>query len=102
MISARCLNHSERFAAARCLSCGSSYCRECVTEHQGRMTCAACMKRLPATKVSTGNWRKQLTAPLLAIVALFGCWIFFFTAGWILEEATAPPRAAAPVKSVVK
>lgn len=41
----RCWNHPEREAAARCPSCGQFYCRECVTEHAGRMVCAACLRK---------------------------------------------------------
>ncbi|MBE7219068.1 MAG: rhomboid family protein [Caulobacteraceae bacterium] len=40
----RCWNHAEREAAARCPSCGRFFCRECVTEHAGRMVCAACLR----------------------------------------------------------
>ena len=40
---AKCSNHREREAVARCLVCGSDFCRECVTEHDGRMICAQCL-----------------------------------------------------------
>ena len=40
----RCWNHPEREAAVRCPSCERFYCRECVTEHAGRMVCAACLR----------------------------------------------------------
>lgn len=39
----RCFNHARREAVARCPVCGSFFCRECVTEHDGRMVCARCL-----------------------------------------------------------
>ena len=45
----RCLIHVEREAAARCGRCERFFCRECVTEHGGRMICAACLREIAAT-----------------------------------------------------
>jgi len=42
----RCFNHATREAAARCPECGRYFCRECVTEHEDRLICAFCLKRL--------------------------------------------------------
>jgi len=42
----RCFNHAGREAAARCPECGRFFCRECVTEHDDRVLCAACVKKL--------------------------------------------------------
>jgi len=42
----RCFNHATRESVARCPSCGRFYCRECVTEHEDRVICAACLKQL--------------------------------------------------------
>ena len=46
LASQRCLNHSFREAAARCPECGRYFCRECITEHDDRVICAACLKAL--------------------------------------------------------
>jgi formylmethanofuran dehydrogenase subunit E len=48
---ARCQRHPGREAAARCPSCQQSFCRECITEHEGRMLCLACLTKRsqPAT-----------------------------------------------------
>ncbi|MDR2849674.1 MAG: rhomboid family protein [Verrucomicrobiota bacterium] len=43
----RCARHADREAAARCPACGRSFCRECVTEHEGRWLCASCIAALP-------------------------------------------------------
>ena len=40
----RCFQHSSREAVARCPECRRFFCRECVTEHDGRLLCAACLK----------------------------------------------------------
>ena len=39
----RCRNHPERPVVARCPGCRRYFCRECVTEHEGRMLCATCV-----------------------------------------------------------
>lgn len=42
----RCARHGEREAVARCPSCGGSFCRECVSEHEGRLLCSQCLARV--------------------------------------------------------
>jgi len=42
----RCFNHASREAVARCPECGRTFCRECVSEHDDRVICAFCLKRL--------------------------------------------------------
>lgn len=44
----RCFNHAVREAAACCPECGRFFCRECITEHDDRVLCAACVKKLAA------------------------------------------------------
>jgi len=39
----RCHNHGEREAAGRCVACRRMYCRECVSEYDGRLLCAQCL-----------------------------------------------------------
>ena len=76
----RCGNHPLREAAARCVGCGGFFCRACVTEHDGRMTCAGCLDAgagpLPAGRVL----RVFLTgAPFLA--GFLVVWSLFFYLG---------------------
>ncbi len=40
-----CQNHSEREAVARCPVCRLYFCRECVTEHDDQVVCAACLTK---------------------------------------------------------
>ena len=42
----RCHNHRRREAVARCPACGRFFCRECVTEHEDQVLCAACLRGL--------------------------------------------------------
>jgi hypothetical protein len=42
----RCFNHVAREAVARCPECRQFFCRECITEHNDRVICAACLKKL--------------------------------------------------------
>ena len=49
----RCFHHSHREAVARCPECRQFYCRECVTEHDYRVICATCLK-----KIAAGYWGK--------------------------------------------
>ena len=50
----RCHNHMQREAVARCPECGRFFCRECITEHEDKVLCAACIRKLnePSGKTS--------------------------------------------------
>src|SRR5687768_5264980 len=77
----RCLNHPSREAAARCVECQAHYCRECVEEHDGRLLCAACLRKLARAPVYERAWFKSGVAFLQTIVALLFLCIAFFTLG---------------------
>src|SRR6266404_4063391 len=50
---ARCLFHPLREAAARCPHCRGTFCRECVTDEEGKLACPPCLRRMarpPAPK----------------------------------------------------
>src|SRR5262245_46145265 len=77
----RCLHHADREAVARCPECGEFFCRECITEHDYRVICSACLKKMGAHATKP---RRSL-AGLLRPVALFGgvltAWFFFYLIG---------------------
>ena len=50
LLANRCLHHPVREAVARCPECGQFFCRECITEHEDRVVCSSCLKRLTAKK----------------------------------------------------
>jgi len=88
LAQARCFNHFQREAAARCPSCGRFYCRECVSEHEGRMLCAACLaaRRDAAAPVRTA-WGERVTRGAQLLVAVAALWLAFALAGQLLLTA---------------
>ncbi len=83
--SQRCLFHAMREAVARCPECGSSYCRECIAEHEGRIICATCLQRLlrPAAPAPRrwGRAARMLAGSLCGV--LLG-WLAFYGIGRLL------------------
>jgi hypothetical protein len=80
LIHQRCSNHLEREAVARCPECRRFFCRECVTEHLGRMICAGCVARL----ASRGGRRERSVSALWLALALGGlllAWLVFYYLG---------------------
>ncbi len=80
----RCFNHEFREAVARCPECGRFFCRECVTEHEDRVLCASCLK-----KISKGSpFALSRFGGLLRIMQFMTgtllLWIFFYYLGQIL------------------
>lgn len=80
---------------ARCPSCARFFCRECVTEHDGRLACAECL-RLAAAPVARAAvpWRLWLR-PLGALAGLLLAWMIFYYAGQLLTRVPPPARTAA-------
>ena len=80
----RCSNHATREAVARCPSCGQTFCRECITEHDDRVICAACLRKL--ARVPLLKRRGFAIALHLGqcLMGVFVCWFFFYTIGEIL------------------
>jgi len=74
----RCFNHAEREAAARCPECGRCFCRECVTEHDDRLLCAACLRSLARPPL----FKPPVFAGLLRLgqgsLGLVIAWFFFY------------------------
>jgi hypothetical protein len=70
---ARCLFHPLREAAALCPHCGGTYCRECVTDEDGKLACPPCLRKLarpPAPKLSPMNRLWQILMGLAALASL--------------------------------
>jgi len=79
-----CTNHPGREASARCSACRLSYCRECVSEHEGLIFCGICLRKRTdhSPRVSRGLRRiSRLLAPLGGWLLL---WIAFYTLGRIV------------------
>ena len=80
----QCFNHPGREAIVRCPSCRRDYCRECVTEHDDRYLCSACL-RLEAGKQKPAE--RRIRVPIGAFMALAGlltAWIVFYASAQYL------------------
>ena len=80
----RCLNHAGREAVARCPVCHQCYCRECVTEHDDRLICAACLKKaFPPLARRRFRLARVLRAGQCAL-GMLTAWLFFYWMGQAL------------------
>jgi hypothetical protein len=74
-----CLNHPRREAAARCTSCGQPFCRECVTEFEGRMVCSTCHREKSRVEEKRKRDWFVLTTGIQFVAGLgllwFGAWV---------------------------
>ena len=87
----RCWTHAQREAVSRCPACRRFYCRECVTEHDGRLLCVQCL--LAGTAVNAARpgtrWLVLLAAAVLGVLVSF---VVFYTTGYVLQQL--PPAWA--------
>ncbi|NQU40669.1 MAG: rhomboid family protein [Lentisphaerae bacterium] len=78
----RCTLHPHREAVAHCPECHRPFCRECVTEHDDRIVCAACIRDLVAQGRGDGLARARFRAPLLhAALGFMVLWLTFYAVG---------------------
>jgi hypothetical protein len=82
--SQRCLNHLSREAVARCPECGQFFCRECVTEHDDRVICSACLKRITSKGQQKTRSFGALLRPAHFAFGLLVAWLFFYCVGRVL------------------
>ena len=85
----RCFNHAQREAVARCPSCAQYFCRECITEHDDRIICAACLRKLSKTSFlkSPGLVRALRVGHFL--LGFLAAWFLFYMAGEFLLQQPA-------------
>ena len=89
----RCFTHQWREAAVRCPSCQRFFCRECATEHGGRLLCAQCLATLTVAKAGAkGPSRLRAIASSAgwaawALAGLLLAWLVFFYLGSALARA---------------
>jgi len=90
MMQQRCFNHEFREAASRCPVCLRYFCRECVTEHEDRVLCTECLKKIVAHEgVQAGAFRRMLRG-LLPVAGLLMAWLFFYALGRTLLSIPVP------------
>ena len=80
----RCYHHARREAAGRCMGCGHFYCRECVSDHERRLMCADCLRKLGDTKTGMLKPRPGLFAALRIVVSVVVLWMCFYLLGSML------------------
>lgn len=74
----RCFNHGTREAVARCPSCARFFCRECVTEHEDRVICSACLKKLARVPLLQRPAFAHLRRTAQCAAGVFLAWFFFY------------------------
>jgi len=85
-----CLRHSQREAVARCPECRQFFCRECVTEHEDRLMCATCLRKLARPTHERRGVFVAMAARGAALVSSFGVgWLAYYWLGRILLKFPA-------------
>ena len=85
----KCLLHPEREAAAVCLECGEFFCRECITEHEGRVMCSRCLSEIESGEKRKKARFKKLRKGLQLAAGLIIIWAVFFHLGKAVVETPA-------------
>ena len=89
----QCFNHPGREAIVRCPSCHRDYCRECVTEHDGRYLCSACL-RLQASKDERPSRRFRLpVGAFMALAGLLTAWMVYYASAQYLVLRSGADRS---------
>ncbi|MCX6604407.1 MAG: rhomboid family protein [Acidobacteria bacterium] len=84
----RCQQHPAREAIARCPNCRQSFCRECITEHDGRMLCLPCLAKQAVPPAPPSALWPKLGWSLGAFAGLLLTWAFFLGLGEIFLRAS--------------
>lgn len=96
-VSAHCLLHAHRESVARCPECRQSYCRECITEHEGRVICAACLRRLTRPEAPARRRFRVPWQPLPVLAGWLVAWGLFYLLGRVLLEIPGEWHEGIPV-----
>jgi hypothetical protein len=81
LVTQRCFNHAQREAVARCPQCGHCFCRECITEHDDRVICAACLRKLAQARPLQRRAFASLLRGGQCLLGLVLGWFFFYLVG---------------------
>ena len=98
LINQRCWNHELREAVCRCPGCSRYFCRECVTEHESRLLCAACLQSVGRSAPTLRHRSRALFTPAAAVGGLLLSWLVFYIGGEILLEIAARAEHAWPIR----
>lgn len=81
LLHQRCFNHAMREAVARCPECAQFFCRECITEHEDRVVCSACLKKLARVPLMKRPAFTRIVRAAQCLAGLVIAWFFFFLIG---------------------
>jgi len=84
LVQQRCFNHGFREAVARCPGCRRYFCRECVTEHGGRVMCAGCLRQADRPSSLARRGLAGVGWVARGLLGLVLSWCFFYLVGDIL------------------
>lgn len=89
LLQQRCFNHAVREAVARCPECRQYFCRECVTEHDDRVLCTVCLKKIARVPLTRRPAFLKILRLTQCAAGLLVAWVFFFFAGAMLLKIPA-------------
>jgi hypothetical protein len=84
LLHQRCFNHSLREAAVRCPECRRFFCRECVTEHEDRLLCAGCLRKLVEPRFTRRTGFVAALRTVQGLAGVFTVWLVFYLVGRLL------------------
>jgi len=80
----RCHNHLQREAVARCPECGRFFCRECITDHEDKVLCAACLRKRVEPSVKTSDRFRGLLRIGQFLLGTLILYVFFYYLAQVL------------------
>ena len=80
----RCFNHALREAVARCPECRRYFCRECITEHEDRIVCSACLDKVVRRSLNQQSGVAGMVRIGQCFLGLLAVWFFFYLVGQAL------------------
>jgi len=89
LLHQRCFNHAMREAVARCPDCTRFFCRECITEHDDRVLCSACLQKLATVPLTKRPAFVTVKRIFQCMAGVFVAWFVFFLIGELLVRVPA-------------
>ena len=80
----RCLIHVDREAVARCPICRNYFCRECVTEHEGKFLCSGCLQGVVAGGEPVRQNAERFMLVIRMTIGMAIAWLFFYLIAQLL------------------
>jgi hypothetical protein len=90
----RCFNHASREAAARCPNCKQDFCRECITEHAGKMLCVNCLKASSEKKKKKRRFLHSVFNVFIFIAAIILIYLCFAWMGRAIARSDIAEHAS--------